>query len=25
VCVVDVRVQPGYDTPMSGSSASQKR
>jgi thiamine pyrophosphate-dependent acetolactate synthase large subunit-like protein len=25
VCVVDVRVQPGYDTNMAGSSASQKR
>jgi thiamine pyrophosphate-dependent acetolactate synthase large subunit-like protein len=25
VCVVDVRVQPGYDTNMTGSSASQKR
>ena len=25
VCVVDVRVAPGYDTNMSGSGASQKR
>jgi thiamine pyrophosphate-dependent acetolactate synthase large subunit-like protein len=25
VCVIDVRVAPGYDTNMSGSSASQKR
>ena len=25
VCVVDVRVAPGYDTNMAGSSASQKR
>jgi thiamine pyrophosphate-dependent acetolactate synthase large subunit-like protein len=24
VCVVDVRVQPGYDTPMSGSTAASK-
>jgi len=25
VCVVDVRVAPGYDTNMAGSGASQKR
>ena len=25
VCVVDVRVAPGYDTNLSGSGASQKR
>jgi hypothetical protein len=25
VCVVDVRVAPGYDTNVSGSGASQKR
>jgi hypothetical protein len=25
VCVVDVRVAPGYDTNLSGSVASQKR
>jgi len=25
VCVVDVRVAPGYDTHVSGSGASQKR
>ena len=25
VCVIDVRVMPGYDTNLSGSGASQKR
>jgi len=25
VCVLDVRVAPGYDTNLAGSSASQKR